>query len=225
MAKFNLKVFKQGKTLYWVIGAVVLFVIFYLMLNRGGSSATGGTTVVQSGPSEAMQIAGMQQAAAIQTAQMQYNLGAAQIAADREAANLAGQIALAQLTSGENVALQQLEFEKALGEANIAANLQLSEMTQAYSLESARVAAETQLDLRALDVGLLEKQMETQAWMFAKQSDNLIAQSIIAQIGNLKKGDRDNALISLALGAPSSHGSVTGPSVRPGLLPSGNPTA
>lgn len=220
MAKFSFRVFKKGKPIYWVIGAVVIFVLFYLMFNKGGSSSTtsGGVVVQSTGPSEAMQAAALQASTVMQSAQLSANVEAARIAAERDASGLGAQVALAQLLSGEKVALANLSTGRDIAELNAQTNLLINDQNLSYNLESARVASETQIGLRGIDVALLNKQMDTQFAMFQEQSKNLIAQSLIAQIPSLKKGDRDSALISLAIGAPSSHGGITGPSVSPGLL-------
>lgn len=230
MAKLNLQVFKKGKPIFWIIGGVVVFVVFYLMFNKGsGGASTGTTTVMQSGPSEALQAASLQASTAIQAAQISANVEATKIGAERDANVLAAQVALAQLSSGEHVALEQLEADRAAMELNASTNLLVNEQNLNYGLETARLAANTELGRKQIDANLLTQQLATNAAMFSEQlaanvhmfdtqSDNLIKQSIIGQVGSLKKGDRDNALISIALGAPSSHGSVIGPSSYPGLL-------
>lgn len=210
MAKINLRVFKQGKPIYWIIGGIVVFVLFYMLFNRGApATAGGGTTVVQSGPSEAMQIAGMQTAAAIQSAQIAANIEALRVQGERDQAALAGQVALAQLASGERVALETLNAEREAAAINAQTNLLINEQTINYNLESARLASETQLGLRQIDANLISGQLDAQAEMFRDQlaanmamyqiqSQNLIAQTAFSQIGNLKKKNRDEALAYLA---------------------------
>jgi hypothetical protein len=223
MAKISLRVFKKGKPIFWIIGAVLIFVIFYLLFNKGGSAApasSGGGLVVQnSGPSEAMQIAAMQAGAQTQALQMQGAVEAARIAATRDQAALAGQVALAQLGSGEKIALATLDADRFAAGLNAQTNLLINEQNLSYNLESARVAGETQLNLRALDVGVMTKQMETQAAMFGMQlvanqemykvqSHNLITQAAIGQVSNLKKKNRDEALTAIyssATGTPNTY--------------------
>lgn len=239
--KFNLKVFKKGKPIYWIIGAVVLFVIFYMMANKGagssGSGGSGGQVVMQSGPSEAMQMAGLQASTALQVSAQEANaaiqaaniaaaLEAARIEREYDTAGLGAQVALAQLTSGETVALAQLDTEKQLAALNVNANLLINEQNLAYSTESARVAAETNLAMREMEVGFMNRtldaqvrsqeinaglvahQLETQAQMFETQSQNLIMQSLIGQTGSLKKKNRDEYaahIANLALGHDSTY--------------------
>lgn len=199
MAKLNLAVFKKGKPIVWIIGAVVVFVLFYMLFNRGGASASagGGTTVVQSGPSEAMQIAGMQTAAAIQSAQIGAGIEAARIQGQNTQAAMAAQIAAAQLASGERVALATLDADREAAAMNVAANIRISENTMNYNLESAKLASETAIGLKEVDAGILRYQLATNAAMFSEQSRNLIATSAIAQIGSLKKKNRDEALTAI----------------------------
>lgn len=201
MAKFNLRVFKKGKPIYWIIGAVVVFVAFYMLFNRGGSSASGTTVIQSGGMSEQAQLAAAQIGAANQQAQLAASIELARVQGEKDAANLGAQVALAQLASGETVALSSLERESAIAAMNVNANLLMNEQNINYATESARIAAETQLGLREIDTNLLREQMRTQSEMFAVQSHNLIAQSVIGQIGNLKKKNRDEALIAISEGA------------------------
>lgn len=196
MAKLSLRVFKQGKPIYWIIGAVFVFVVFYLMFNRG--SGASGSQVVQTGPSEAMQIAALQAGASQAAVQSAANIEAARIQASREQAALGAQVALAQLASGEKVALEQLALESGLGFANIQANILINDANISYALESARIASETQIGLRQIDVDLLNAQLEAQTHMFEVQSQNLLYQSLIGQTGSLKKKNRDEYAAYLA---------------------------
>lgn len=220
MAKLNLAVFKRGKPILWVIGAVVVFVVFYMMFNRGGgASASGGTTVVQNGPSEAMQIAGMQTAAALQSAQIGANVETARIQSVNAQAALAGQVALAQLASGERVALETLAADREASRYNADANIAINAQNLAYGIESARLASETAIGLKSIDADIVKsqlvtnaamfsKQLDTNAMMFAEQSRNLVAQTALSQIGTLKKKNRDEALTALTsslTGTPNTY--------------------
>lgn len=222
MAKLNLAVFKQGKPIYWIVGAVVVFVLFYLMLNKGGSSS-GATSYVATGPSEAMQAQALQAGTAIQGAQIAANIEALRIQAGRETALAGATVASEQLASGERVAMAQLSHDTALANLNAQANMLINEQNIEYGIETARLAADTQLGLRALDIGLLQTQLETQAHMFQTQSTNLIAQSLIGQVGNLKKKNRDEALAYLAsasLGTPNTYAPQGGINIPIEYIPS-----
>lgn len=224
MAKISLRVFKKGKPIFWIIGAVLVFVIFYMMFNKGGSAARpaasgGGMTVVNSGPSEALQIASMQAGAATQQLQLQAGIEAGRIQATREQNALAGTVALAQLASGEKVSLASIDADRFAAGLNAQTNLLINEQNLSYSLESARVAGDTAIAMRSLDVGVMTHQMDTQAAMFAEQLDanrdmyaiqshNLITQAAIGQIGSLKKKNRDEALTAIyssATGTPNTY--------------------
>lgn len=209
MAKISLRVFQKGKPIFWIIGAVVVFVLFYLMANRrSDASAGGGMTVVQSGASEAMQIAGMQTAASIQTAQIGASVEAARIQGEQNRNVLASQVAIAQLMSGERVALETISADREAANLNAATNLAINEQNTTYALESARLASETSIGLKGIDAAIVMhqldtnaemfgKQLDTNAMMFAEQSRNLIATTALGQIQTLKKKNRDEALISL----------------------------
>ncbi len=197
MAKLSLKVFKQGKPIYWIIGAVVVFVVFYFLFNKGSGSASGSTQYVSSGPSEALQGAQLQAGAAVQAAQISANVEAMRIQAQRETQTLGAQVALEQLASGENVAMAQLANERDLGAMNVNANLLINEQNLNYGAETARLAAETTLGLRMIDANIVTHQLDTNAAMFAEQSRNLIATTALGQIQGLKKKNRDEALTAI----------------------------
>lgn len=198
MAKLSLRVFKKGKPIYWIIGGLVLFVIFYLLFNRGGAaSGGGGVNVISTGPSEAMQNASLQASTAIATAQIGAGIEAARIQVSRDTANLQAQIALAQLGSGERVALETLNAERSLAQLDAQTNLLVNEQNINYALETARVASETTLSLRKFETDMFSEQLAANRDMFRIQSENLITQSMIAQVSSLKAKDRDTALAAI----------------------------
>jgi len=220
MAAISLKVFKKGKPIYWIIGAVVLFVLFYFMFNRGGGAATasGSTNYVTTGPSEAVQIASMQAGAAAQAGNLAASVEMARINSETVAAGLGAQIAMAQLASGENVALRQLIAQERLGEINAETNLLINEQNLSYSTETARIAADTNIALKNIDAGILTSQLTANRDMFAIQSSNMITQTLISQVGNLKKRDRDDALAGIGGYIPvygGSGGGISGSDIAP----------
>jgi len=221
--KFNWAVFKKGKAVYWVIGAIVLFVIFYLLASGGSKSSSsgastnaGGVTTINSGPTDA-QIAA---AASISAAQIQANAQTNQSNADLAALKeqVAGQVAIATLQTQSQLADTAAGSDVAKYLASVQAGAQtfaLTEQTRQmalqgeYSLETAKVAAETDLAGQALQAGVLVHQLDTNASMFNAsiaantaalkiQSDNITMQGLISQAGNLKKKDRDEYLEILA---------------------------
>jgi hypothetical protein len=190
--KFNLKVFKKGKPIYWVLGGLAIFFIFYMLFSRGGGGG-GSATVVGSGPSEAMQIASMNAAAQTQALQAQVNMAANESAAGIAIANLQANVALAELQAGREVSMANINQNAVLTMAGYDYQKQIAGWNFEYSLESARVAADTSLKAKGMDTALLMHQMNVNQEMFETQSNNLITQSVIGQIGNLKKKDRDEA--------------------------------
>lgn len=216
--KLNFKIFKKGKPVYWIVGGIVLFVIFYMITSKGASSSSGGITTINSGPSDTAIAANAQMA----MAQLQY--GSA-VTAQANQAN--ADVAIATLAANTQMAQIAASADAAKYVANLDANTQAQYLTTQrdiastnaeYSLETARIAADTTLGTYQIQADMFGHQLDTNTEMLQIQSQNLIAQSLIAQIPSLKKGDRDAALISLALGVPSSHGSVKIPSPAGGLL-------
>lgn len=186
--KLNFKFLNKG-TIWWVVGAIVLFVIFYMVASGGNSAgASDGTTaVVGSTPSDA------QIAAQLQGQSIQAQLAAATIQAQSEVTVAAMQrdVALANVQAGADITKYQ-----------VATDLQAAREAAEYGVETANIAANTQLKLKETDAALLIHQMNVNAEMFNTQSQNLIAQSLIGASASLKKKDRDNYLVSIATGAP-----------------------
>lgn len=222
MAKLNLTVFKRGKPIYWVIGGIVVFVVFYMLFTKSAPSSGGAATAYSTGPSEAFQAAQMQYASQIQMAGIAAQSKAAEIQAANNAAVLSANVAMANLAMQEKVGLFQLARESDLATLQLENNRLINQDNITYGLESARIAGETQLGLRALDIGLLTRQMETQAEMFATQSQNLVTQTLISATSNLKKKDRDDALAGIGGYTPVYGGSSGGGSAleaAAGLVP------
>lgn len=166
--KLNLKVFKKGKPIYWIGGAVILFVLFYFLFNRG---ASGSTTVVSSGPSEALQAA--QLSAGVQTAQIQAqaNSAAQQTAGAITIAGIQAQLALAQTDAQAHSTDLQTNQSAAVAFAQIDANKAEQLANMSYSFESAKLASETALQTKASDNALLAHQLDTNAAVVVHQLD------------------------------------------------------
>jgi plastocyanin len=185
--KLNLRVFKQGKPIYWIVGAVFLFIVFYLVLNKKPASDTTGTTsYVSTGPSEALQAQAMQINAGITTAQIGASVQVQQLQEQQSEANYALTAALAQVSAGQTVSLAGIDAQKAADAENAAANIQINQDNNSYGLETARVASQTQIGLAQISADTVTHQLDTNAAMFAEQSKNLVAQSLIASIANFK---------------------------------------
>lgn len=193
MAKFNLKVFKKGKPIYWVAGAVILFAVFYFFFNRGTGSS-GGVQYVQSGPSEALQAAQLEAATQQNIVQAQVNLRAQEIGAELEAAGLMANIQLAGLMSNENIAMAGFANDAALGMASLDVQRQIAALNSMTSLELAQISSDAAITAKEIDTGLLIHQLNVNQQMFETQSQNLLTQSIISQVPSLKKKDRDETL-------------------------------
>jgi hypothetical protein len=189
-----------------IIGAIILFFILLFLLNKG-SGASGGTQVVNAGPDPAqvaaqMQLAGMQISAGIQGQAIQADYAKSQdanqtqialatIAAAANTQSLAVQQAIAAQTISAQTHGLDLQYQTALANNNFA--LDYAQQQFNYGLASSAINA------------------NLQAHMADNQLDAYKFGSALAVIPTLKKGDRDNALISVTLGVPSSHGSVLAP--------------
>lgn len=194
----NFKVFKS-KPVLWIVGGIFLFIIFYMLMNRGGSEASsGGITTVNTGPSDAaiaastqLQMAQIQTGAAVQQSQQESAaaIAIATLQAQGQIADIqAGADTAKYLASQEaNTQMRYLDIQKDIAQTNAE-----------YSYDTAVVASETALGLQHSQQEMFSKQLDTNLAMLDVQSQNLIQQSLISQIPSLKKKNRDDVLIALA---------------------------
>jgi len=207
----NFDTFKK-KPLLWGGIAIVIFVIFYLIFSRGSGGGETSTQVVTTGPSEA------QLAAQTQIAMAQIQAGAIN-------AQTSAEVAMKNADIEGQVRLGQLAYQAGLAE--IQASKEALEINSEYSLQTARVAAETNLAMARLDKEVLTTQLAQQTQMFGMQLQSLNNQAILAQVSSLKKKDRDNVLAGLA--GIQYRGVNYGPTPLPGQAtlppPSGAPIA
>lgn len=166
--KMNLSVFKKGKSLYWIIGGIVLFVLFYWIINRGGSSSGGGYAVA-GGPSDAavaastqVALANTQASAGVAIATLQYNgtVNQTQAAAD-----------VAKYTASLDAATTVEAFRT---------QKEIAALNAEYSLDTARITSETNIAHWTLDANVLTHQMDTNAQMFTEQVKSVT----MASLGN-----------------------------------------
>lgn len=200
MAKMSLRIFKKGKPIYWVIGAVVVFVAFYMLFSGGSKSSSGGggnIVVQQSGPSEAAQLQAAQISAQLQSAQISGNIEAMRVQSEAALGQRSVELALAELSANQAFATQRLIADSEIANLNAETNLAINRDNLAYGADTAQLAAQTQVALRSMDIGLLNNQMATNARLFERQSAALVQQSLIQQVGSLKKKDRDTALAAI----------------------------
>ena len=171
MAKFNWKVFKKGKTIYWVIGAIVLFVVFYLIASSGSGSKSSngpsGVTVLDQGPSDT--------AIAAQAAVTQQQIaGHYDLAKLKEEAGAA--VAIAQISGNTQDTANSLAAQTAMNLASLEAGIQTAainadlesiRLQSEYGLESARVAGQFNLAIHALDADVARTQLLEQTAQLA----------------------------------------------------------
>lgn len=186
MAKISLRVFKRGKPIYWIVGGIFVFVAFYLLFNKRSAAATGTTSYVATGPSEALQSQMAQINAGVQGASIAAGVELAKVQESQNEAGYALSAVLAQNAAQQTVALATLDTQRDIAEQGIAANVSMTASNNAYGLETARTAAQTQIGLAEISANTLTHQMDTQSAMFAEQSKNLVTQSLIAVAGSAK---------------------------------------
>lgn len=192
--KFNWKIFKKGKPIYWIIGAVFLFVIFYL-ISSGGSKATtssGGITTINTGPSDAQVAASSQIALAQISAQAMQSQAALEYQAVQE--RTAGEVAIATLDIQSRLAESRLASETALGLgsqqitgqlAAINAQMKSAEMQAEYSFATAKMASETNLAMYGLDTQVAMKNIDAQLEGLRVTSNmNIAVQNIQAGVAH-----------------------------------------
>lgn len=189
--KLNFSFLKKGKTIYWIVGAVVLFVVFYLIASRGSSSENvGGITTITAGPSDAQVAAATQLAMANIQASIASNQTAAELAALKEQS--ARDVALGALQ--QTIDLANTEAGKTVALANFNAQKEIAALQGEYDVATARVASETEIKSNQIQADMFASQLEANRQMFADQVSALNTQALIGQIGNLKKKNRDEAL-------------------------------
>jgi hypothetical protein len=214
---FNVTYVKQHPVMFGAI-FLVFGLFLWMLLNRGASSASAtGTTVVTPGPSDAMVAANTQ----LQLAQIegQTNLGMAQLSLAANAQNndtqeslaaMALQAQFAQIQADHDLSNAQIEASLGALTLQLGNNLAITHDNNQFMIDYAKNAQDSATAQLLIGANLQER-------LGAQQLKAFQTSAILSVVPTLKKGDRDNALISIALGAPSSHGSVTGPGTG-GLL-------
>lgn len=205
--KINWQVFKKGKPIYWIIGAIVLFVIFYLLASGGSKSSgssSGGVTTVNTGPSDAQVAAGAQVQMAQLQAQAAVNAASANLAAEQTQANAAVAVATLQAqndalatTIGGDVAKYTANLDATVQQSAITAQMQAIQTQAEYSFATAKTAAETNIAIQQINANVFANQLEANNEALRIQSKNLVDQTLIAQIPSLKKKNRDDVLLAL----------------------------
>ena len=204
--KLNFAVFKKGKTLYWVLGAVVLFVVFYFLFNKGGSSG-GSVNVSSSGPSDAS----VASSTALAMAQLQYGAQSAISQSNNNAA-----VAVATLQANNSLAQTQAQADVGKYVAGLDATTQASYINAQQNIANinatantsqASIAAATVIHQSDTQAAMFTAQLTTNAEMFKEQVRGVILQSVAAQIPAVGKNDRDN--IAALVAAQASGGSIS----------------
>jgi len=183
--KLNFAIFKKGKTLYWVLGGIVIFVLFYLMFNKG-APASGGITSVSTGPSDAAVAA----STSLAMAQTQANAGVA-------VATLQYNGTIAQTQAAADVAKYTATLDAQTQTAAFNTQKQIAAINAEYSYDTAKVAAETNIAQWTINAGVLTNQLAAQRDMFLAATKATTIGVLASQVGQVKANDRDNVLTAL----------------------------
>lgn len=178
--KFNAKILKS-KWVFYALGAIILFAVFYRLASGSGSSAST-TATTSTGVSDAQYAAQLQ--AQLQGASINASLSAANMQAQRDIA-----VATLQANSADNTTQAYADTQKYLAAtqagtdaATIAANLAATRVQSEYGLADAEVASQTQLGLKQIDANqfiaqvqsnndITKTQLATNAYMFGASLD------------------------------------------------------
>lgn len=205
MAKFSLSYVKQNPVMF---GAI--FVVFglglWLMMNRGAGG--GSTQVVQTGPSEGMQMAALQAGAAIQAKQIEAAtataMGAMQLEALSRQLDQAQAITIleAQYRTVELAANERMS-DKALGaslealQAQLQTSLATTEANNQFMVDYATVAADSATTQLAIGAALQRSLAADQLEAFKYSADTSLKGQALSMISSLKKKNRDEALTAI----------------------------
>lgn len=219
--KINWKYLKKPPV---IIGSIILFFIVLWMVNRGASSSTTSSGTITNGVSDAQLAASTQ----LGLASISAGVANAQTAAQLQAIQENGDIAVALKTIDAAGVAQQTAAQQAIAAMGIAAQIQgmqLSFQTSQSNNELSFNVAKMAYDNANYSI---EANTSLQAHLSDDQLKAFTTSSIVSAIGSAKAGDRDQltaALIggtygqSVTYGIPGHKGSVeTGNSIPTGAI-------
>lgn len=205
LKKFSWGYVKQNPVMFGII-FLVFGLLLWVLINRGGSaSASGGTTYVASGPSEALQAANLQAGTQVQLAQIQANTANNASAFQLEAlsSQIEGQLAVTaleaqfrtlELASNERLTELQTNASLAALTAQLTTQRAMSADANSFALDYARAANDAAVSTVMINAALQRDlgAQQTEAYKAGLQTS--ILQGVLATIPSLKKKDRDTAL-------------------------------
>lgn len=223
--KFSFAYVKKNPMMFGTI-FVVFGLLVYLMLNKSaassGTASSGVPSYISTGPTDA-EIAG------------QVALGQASIAAN--ASNTQAQMQLAAIQAQNQAQLaaitQQGQTDIAL--ATLGAKVQLEGLAVDREISSKQIDAQTTAIMGqfATSLEMQRDQNATNLAFYKDANQTMIAQTQInanlqkdlstitalqTMVQSARKKDRDNLIVSLALGTPSANGKITGPQIANPVL-------
>jgi hypothetical protein len=208
MMKFNLAIFKGKNSIWWIVGAIILFIVFYMVASAGAPAKAGGLTVQNAGPSDAAiaanaQLTGMQLSAQAQVYQSQIELAALNAAANRDIsiAQIQADTQLADTQASADIAKYVAANQTSIAQQQLTTQLAIARADMEYGLASSEVAAQTQLGLKAIDASTVQYQLKTNSDIIMRQFESN-ERSLAIQSQSLK----DQAIISAVSTAPKGVG-------------------
>jgi len=225
--KLNLQVFKKHAG-WWLGGAVVIFLFFYLRANAAANAAnvaaSSGTSVVDPNVLAAQ--------TQIATAQLAANTQLGTINAQANAATTIAQLQAQQSIDNTGVAAQVAEYTANIqGNTNIAgitAQQNIAQINAQAGVDTAQIASQTLLGQTQIQAGEFQAQVTSNQNMFLAAVQNQTTQALINQVGNLLPVDRDNGLALLAstiTGTPTNYYDAGSGSFSTGGIPGTTPAA
>lgn len=207
--KFSWSYVKQNP---WLFGGI--FLVFgvgvYLIVNRGGGSGStsSGSTIISAGPSEAFQAQAMainaqenSQALAFQIQREENALAleaaAMQIEGQQNIAILQQQLSLTELETNRSISSEQTAASLAALNAQLNSSFAMQESNNRAGVDMARMVQETATQQLAIGAMMQTRMGEQQLEAFKIQTAAARDQALIAQVGTLKRKDRDTALGAL----------------------------
>ncbi len=187
MKNFNVAYVKSHPYMFGTI-FIVFGLLFWLFLNKGGgSSSGGGYTVQQSGPSEAMIGAQLQAQTQLQLGQLQLAGQAAAIGGQREMAALELSFRVQELGLTHDIGVRTIESSLAALALQTNAQMSIAADNNAFMIDYARVAADSATDQLLIGASLQRDlgRQQLEAYKYGRAIDG---------IGMLKAKRRDEAL-------------------------------
>lgn len=191
----------KGKNrIYYIIGGIALFGLFYFLLNRQGAAPSNNAqqsgNIVINGPSDAELALQSQIASASIQAGIARNDTNAQVAI----ATQENQALIALSTIQQSTDLAALDIQNNLGIASLNLERDIFAQQSQNEIINSQLNADIALAQINTNADIVKTQLQTNADIFNTQVKAAQFGQLVNQVGSLKKSDRDNALRHLTTG-------------------------